>query len=559
MSAPAPGTAPRTLADQLRGWSDDALARLLQARPDLATPTPQDTSQLASRAGTRASVMRAVDQLTRLELTVLDAVLALGGTASADALRAVVHAEPDAVDAALGRVRGLALLWGDDDGLRALSVLGEVVGTRVSGLGASVTVLTSGYGPSRVAELARAVGLTPSGNRYDDVEAVAAELADPARVTALLAEVDDQARAILEHLAAEGKDGTVASTEPGAAGGPADQLLARGLLVARDRTHVSLPREVAICLRGGHTTLDRADLLPELATSRRDAALVDRAAAGAAFELVRHVELLLEHWGGTTPPSALRAGGLGVRELKAAAELLHSDERTAALHIEIAYAADLLAAGTDAEGDAVWLPTDAFDIWSAAPVADRWARLALAWLDSPRLAGLVGRREAGKPVNALTPDLERMWLPETRRTVLGELEGLEPGTVLAAGTGVPSLVERVAWLRPRRPAARNEAVAWVVEESAVVGVTALGGMSAHGRALLSPGDPLHHAPSVLAPLLPEPVDHLLLQADLTAVAPGPLEQDLARHLAMLADIESRGGATVYRFTERSVRRAFDSG
>ena len=69
MSAPAPGTAPRTLADQLRGWSDDALARLLRARPDLGTPTPQDTSQLASRAGTRASVMRAVDQLTRLELT----------------------------------------------------------------------------------------------------------------------------------------------------------------------------------------------------------------------------------------------------------------------------------------------------------------------------------------------------------------------------------------------------------------------------------------------------------------------------------------------------------
>ena len=105
----------------------------------------------------------------------------------------------------------------------------------------------------------------------------------------------------------------------------------------------------------------------------------------------------------------------------------------------------------------------------------------------------------------------------------------------------------------------TEAVAWTVEESAVVGLTALGGMSAHGRALLSTDDPLHHAPSALAPLLPEPVDHVLLQADLTAVAPGPLEQDLARHLAMLADIESRGGATVYRFTERSVRRAFDSG
>jgi len=97
-----------------------------------------------------------------------------------------------------------------------------------------------------------------------------------------------------------------------------------------------------------------------------------------------------------------------------------------------------------------------------------------------------------------------------------------------------------------------------VEESAVIGVTALGGISAAGRALLS-DDPTHQGPTALEPLLPTPVDHVVLQADLTAVAPGPLEQDLARHLAAVADIESRGGATVYRFTESSVRRAFDSG
>ena len=58
---------------------------------------------------------------------------------------------------------------------------------------------------------------------------------------------------------------------------------------------------------------------------------------------------------------------------------------------------------------------------------------------------------------------------------------------------------------------------------------------------------------------PAPVDHVLLQADLTAIAPGPLEQDLARQLALVADVESRGGATVYRFAASSVRRAFDAG
>ncbi|WP_344179981.1 helicase C-terminal domain-containing protein, partial [Streptomyces albidochromogenes] len=66
-------------------------------------------------------------------------------------------------------------------------------------------------------------------------------------------------------------------------------------------------------------------------------------------------------------------------------------------------------------------------------------------------------------------------------------------------------------------------------------------------------------PTLLAPLIPEPLDHVLLQADLTAVAPGPLRRPLADTLDVLADVESKGGATVYRFTPASVRRALDAG
>lgn len=199
-------------------------------------------------------------------------------------------------------------------------------------------------------------------------------------------------------------------------------------------------------------------------------------------------------------------------------------------------------------------------MWAAGSVAERWAALAGAWLDNPRLTGLVGSRDENrKPVNALVPDLERGWVVETRRTTLGVLAELHAGEVLAAGTGTASLVERVRWLRPRRPAQRAEAVGWVVEESAVLGLTALGGLSAHGRGLLRGEEPRAAASAALAPLLPEPVDHVLLQADLTAVAPGPLTHELGHHLSLLADVESRGGATVYRFTASSVRRAFDSG
>ena len=88
------------------------------------------------------------------------------------------------------------------------------------------------------------------------------------------------------------------------------------------------------------------------------------------------------------------------------------------------------------------------------------------------------------------------------------------------------------------------------------GVVALDALSDPGRALLTAPDRLVAA---LRATLPAPIDHVLLQADLTAVAPGPLEAGLARELDLAADVESAGGATVYRFSEPSIRRALDAG
>ena len=509
-------SAPRTLTEQLRTWSEDQLARLLELRPDLAAPVPQDTAQLVSRAVTRASVLRALERLTLLELTVLEAVGA--GSGSPAEVARVVHADETSIATALVSLRELALLWGTDDTLRLVSVVPDLIGTGVTGLGP----------PSET---------------------------DAARVPALVEELDAPARAMLEHLVAAGPVGTVGSTEAAPADSPVGQLLSRGLVVRRDSRHVVVPREVGLALRGGHTTREPVDLVPALVTSERDHGLVDRAAAGAAFELVRRVTVLLEHWS-TTPPAVLRGGGLGVRDLKAAAQLLHLEVSGAALHIEVAAAAGLLAVGPAADHEAAWLPTDAFDLWAAGGTSERWLRLAEAWLATPRLVGLIGGRENGKPVNALAPGLERSWSAETSRTTLEQLATLAPGQVLAAGTGVPSLVDRLAWLRPRRPAARAQAVGWAVTEAAVLGLLGLGGVAGHGRALLD--DPPSAVP-VLEGLLPDPVDHVLLQADLTAVAPGPLEHQLAHDLALVADVESRGGATVYRFSAASLRRAYDAG
>ncbi|KQW48694.1 hypothetical protein ASC77_08125 [Nocardioides sp. Root1257] len=521
-------TAYRTLADQLRGWPVERLSRLLHLRPDLATPAPHDSGQLASRAATRSSVLRALDQLNRCELCVLDALVVVGQT-SADELVDVVHAGADSVRTALESLLDLALAWESPQGIRPLTTVAEALAPGTPGVS----------------------GLRP----------VSADPLSAAELAQRLEAISPQARALLEHVLDAGGTATTGTSRhtvlPEEAATPAEELLARRLLVPRPGTSVVLPGEVGIALRGGHTTSYPVDEPPAIATSDRGQDLVDRAAAGAAFEAVHKVELMLDAWS-TKPPAALRSGGLGVRDLRALSVELHATEPVAALLVEVASAAGLLSTAAGPDGSPRWIPTDAFDAWTARPTAERWLALVAAWLESPRLPGLVGSRDpAGKTWNALAPELSGVHQVETRLLTLGVLDDLAPGTVLATGTGVPSLRSRVEWLRPRRPRTRADQVVWAVDEATALGVAALGGLATYAHLLLA-GE-RDKAGAGLAALLPTPVDHVLLQADLTAVAPGPLESQLARQLQLLADVESRGGATVYRFTPGSVRRALDTG
>jgi len=170
-----------------------------------------------------------------------------------------------------------------------------------------------------------------------------------------------------------------------------------------------------------------------------------------------------------------------------------------------------------------------------------------------------------------------------RQRVVGDLLDLldAAGTaarpaLAAAPAGAAAVVARLDWSAPRRAGRlRGRLAEWTLREAAWLGVTGAGAVSTAGIALLGPTRAAGGAPAgdggaarrpdvvagaaALDAALPEPVDHVLLQADLTAVAPGPLESQLARRLQLVADVESRGGATVYRFTAGSVRRALDTG
>ncbi len=556
-----PTSRPRSLADDLRARDDADLVALLRARPDLLSPVPSDLASLAARATTRPSVTRALDQLDRFALQVVEVLCALPDHGTDADVRRLLGADATPVLADLHR---RALVYRDEEGGLVLPrTVVEVLG-HAAGLGPPAEQLLHGYGTARLARIAADVGADLSDPRVagDPVRAshaVAQVLADGGRLTALLAAAPAGATEALATMTWGPPTGHLErarrEVDAASAGSPVEWLLAHGLLVGTDPVTVVLPREVALHLRGGRVHEAPQPTVPAPETSPVDASRVDRVAAGAAADVVRLVDELLELWS-TEPPKVLRAGGVGVRERARAATALDLDEPALALLAEVAQAAGLLGSGDDGSADAeVWLPTPAYDGWLDEPVEVRWATLARAWLTTTRVAGLAGSQDVrGRTLAPLGPDLDRTVAPVVRAGVLGDLAALPVGTA----TTTASLTARLRWHAPRRGGRlHDDLVGWTVREGERLGLLSGGALAVHGRALVE-GRP-DDAVGALAALLPAPLDHVLLQADLTAVAPGPLEPGLARSVRLVADVESTGGATVYRFTEATVRRAFDAG
>ncbi|MGH4004859.1 MAG: helicase-associated domain-containing protein [Pseudonocardiaceae bacterium] len=516
------------LADWLSSRDDGTLAALLRARPDLAVPAPADSTVLATRAGIQASVTRACEDLDRFTLAVLSALVVAGADTEPVNRQDVTALLGGDVTAgrtlqALDALRCRALVWGDDAALAVVPALRQVIGPHPGGLG------------RRVADL---VGV--------DIGAALAQLADDE--LGVLRALADGSPVGTSRDAAEALPLSRART-------PVQRLLARGLLRRIDSSTVELPAQVGLALRGdqplGPLELDE----PALPTRLRDPSMVNSTAAGAVLDLLRHAELLLAEWS-REPPAMLRSGGLGVRDVRRTARQWDVEESTVALLAEVTVAAGLVAGSDEGVDGRLWLPTVAVDSWLAARPERRWAMLADAWLELPRLPGLAGTRDdKDRPLTPLTEELRQPRAAAQRRRVLDVLADLPAGGGIQRSDELAAVL---AWRAPRQGGRRrDEIVSWTVREATVLGVLALGALSSAGRALLH--NDAGAAAVVLEAVLPEPVDHVLVQGDRTVVAPGPLEPELAREIALVADVESAGSATVYRVTEDTVRRALDVG
>lgn len=611
-----------SFADAVRSLPDDELAALLRARPDLLVPAPADLSAVAARAQSRMSVTRAVAQLHRFQLEMLDALRFLaadGGAATLDDLIAAAVAtgsvDREQVCDAVGVLRRLMLVYGTDDALQVVAAADEVLGPHPAGLGAPAAELAkraAQQDPAVAAQAGRAAAL----------------VGDAARLRRAVMSAPQEARAVMTRLAAgppvgtvdagavqagaghghgtgsghgtdtgygtgsgqeppEGEPGESAAAESAAVESPVAWLVERGLVAATSATTVELPREVGLLLRrdrGPLGELHPAPPQPDADRVARDSA--DAAGAGQAMTAVQQAEAVLSTLA-SAPAPVLRSGGLGARELRRLARAVQVAEPTVALFVETCFAAGLLGQTEPSRPheQPTFRPTSAYDHWANAPLAERWHLLAGTWLTMTRQPALVGRRDSrDRLVNALTEDVERAGAPTGRRIILGVLAEQPAGTVL----GADAVRELVGWYAPRWTSGRDEAVVRILDEAASLGLTGLGALTSYGSALLaqarqppdgedefSPPEPQEPAgasepgPAAagsgpgpverLAELLPAPVEEVMVQADLSVVVPGPPEPTLAAELELVTEHESAGGASVHRVTRDSVRRALDAG
>ena len=486
-----------SFADELRARSDEAIAALFEVRPDLLSPVPTDLSALSARANSTPSLMRALESLNKFQLEILTSACVLTEPFSKAELLSV--STPEAGDE-LVRLWAAALVYKDGTKFRLPGNLRHLIGDEPAGLG-------------------------PQSSKKIDFKA--------------LKDIPADSAAVLERLTwgpPRGQVGNIKS--PGKAIG---WLLENSFLTVMDSKTVVLPREVGMHLRAGKVYKEYSPEAKNFSGTNRKQKDVDRAAIANISNFLRWCEELSHNWS-DEPPVALRSGGLGIRDLKRSADHLGVDENCVAFVAEVLYLGGLIVVDTD---DQI-LPTNSFDIWMSRSLEERWSSLVSLWLETSRVSGLVGKI-GEKNIAPLGPELDRAGIASMRKITLNTL-----AQNLELDPEIKTLQEIIAWQMPQRFNA--EYIEWTLREAEWLGLTGQGALSQFGQAFLSGSEDLG-----VELALPKPVDHILIQADNSAIAPGPLTVELANMIGTIADIESRGGASVYRFSESSIRRGLDHG
>jgi hypothetical protein len=556
--------------DHLLGWlrtlDEDRLGRILANRPDaIAAPWPRRLDTLAQRLSNGFTVIEALRGLPLPCLELAQACL-IARPATPERLATFLDARPDDVTPWLDRLFDHALAWPDAEGAVHLAEAVARWWTAPLGLGEPLDHYLNSWTVSSDAlrALARNLGLPPHGNKRRTIVRVAEVLGDRERLTRLLAAAPAGSLELLESFA---WDGPVRDVDGGrfVMPGTAEKWAADHGLLYRPSWHVAeMPREVALGLRGPGYHPPFAPEPPEVATIPVDPEEVDHLMTLAAPHVVERCAALIDNTA-KVPLPLLKSGGVGVREVRRVAKETGCDEDETRLLLEVCTVARLLAWDEQSGG---MVPTERFDRWRLDEGAARLRVLLSAWWRMERSSL---RRIDGKYGTVLGDDQSGAALARVRRAVLSVLSHLPSGTAFADRG---SLVRNVHWHSPLLDQALlAECAAAVLVEARLLGLIANDALTDLGRALAGletqAGEEADDAVPLVEhdPMLVEAATRALASVrrsalfgpDLTAVVTGPPSAELAALLDRVAERESRGAASVWRFTIESVRGALDHG
>ena len=555
------------VADALRRLTNDELALFFAVRAELADPPPASFTDLATRASAPYSLQACLAQINQGGRQVLDALAYLGEpSTAADVADVAAHpADPVRIREVLDELRVLGLVlshsihpeaprsWSLPPAMRRLLVtpfqlrppLASVLDRFSVG---DLRTISHNLGlPERAVAK---VGLIADITTY---------LAFGPNVDRLIDLAPPDAAAAIEGILGVG--GVVSmDTRPWARAelpSSVSWLLSHALLVPANGEAVVIPREVALALRGGaplrQFVMSPPDVVARVGAAPPWAGPVVDLTPLAAIDAIAQIGTIWQR----ANPVALRSGGVAVKDVRSMAKVLGMDDGSVARLIEAAGLAGLVIAD---EYNGV-VTTAAFDEWLRRSALDRWRAVVHAWASAgtpvSRVVSSVARERGEAPLSPVWfVDTDEVW---RRARVIDALSKLPDGTPAA----IDSVARRATWHEPGRwtTSAEGNDVRQMTEhllaEAALLGIVHDGALTALGRAeLLGSEVDVATAASVV---FPAPVTTFTTQADLTALAPGELDAVVAAELGLLASVESKGAATVYRFSETSLRRAFDQG
>ncbi|MGX1973682.1 helicase-associated domain-containing protein [Streptomyces kronopolitis] len=492
-----------------------------------------------------------------------ESLAALGPTpraALADLLGVTGTESADGLDAALGTLADHALVWPDSEGLLHMAAPLRQTWDSPLGLDAPLARLLADTTSEELRRMLVALGIpSPGTTKKHRLTALLEHHRDPEQVAAVVASASAATRKLLERRARHEAEQTEpqagfimfgapqADSEPGAR-----WALERGLLVQGRYSGYGparMPAEVALALRGADWRAPFEPAPPGVRTVSVTSADVGREASAAATAFVAHAASVLAACA-ASPPTLLKSGGVGVRELSRIGRAAQCDDSVVRLALETAYAAGLLVR----DGNQ-FAATEGYDAWAEREPSEQLTVLLQAWRTLP-LTATQARDEDDKALPALAGK------PPCGGCIQAREGLLAAAARVPADRGVqspPELGPLVAWHRPLADQLPQDATpfASVVREAELLGVIARGALSRLGATLQA--DDAEALAMACQQLLPTATRKARFGADLTAVVTGTPSARLAALLDAVADREAVGTASVWRFSPGTIRRALDTG